>query len=178
MNKGGDVTLRNTDSQMDISWPVYRMSDMMLIKAEAIARLGSGLAEGFKLTNELFKRNNPALKATGTAGADTKLVSDRLTENYAEGKTKADLLKLVYDERQREFVGEGKRWFDLVRYAEATFGEGNKETAQMFDMMLGVTQTLKGRLGKLYSLYNPIYSEELKVNSNLVQNPVWDKYTK
>lgn len=178
MNEGAEVTLRNTDSQMDISWPVYRMSDIMLIKAEAIARLGSGLAEGFKLTNELFKRNNPALKATGTAGADTKLVSDRLMENYAEGKTKADLLKLVYDERQREFVGEGKRWFDLVRYAEATFGEGNKETAQMFDMMLGVTQTLKGRLGKLYSLYNPIYSEELKVNSNLVQNPVWDKYTK
>lgn len=179
MSKGGDINFRNTDSGMDISWPVYRMSDVMLIKAEAIARLGSGLDEGFKLANELFKRNNPALKATGTAGADPELQSDRLKDDYSEGKSANNLLTLVYNERQREFVGEGKRWFDLVRYAEASYtADGSNETKAMFDMMFDVSSTLKNRLKSLYSLYNPIYSEELKVNSNLVQNPVWDKYTK
>lgn len=160
-------------TSMNANWPVYRMSDVMLMKAEACARLNADLAEGFKLVNTLFERNNPALKATDEEGADPDLTSSRLNDNYADGKTAADLLGLVYRERQREFVAEGKRWFDLVRYAEA-----ENSPKDMLELMLGASSTLKNRLSKLPSLYNPIYSEELKVNPNLVQNSVWDKYTK
>ena len=83
-----------------------------------------------------------------------------------------------YQERQREFVGEGKFWFDIVRQAEAT----NDPTKSLSDNM-SLSTSLKNRLKLLYSLYNPVFSDEMKVNGvpaggKLNQNPVWDRYSK
>ncbi len=182
MNEGysSKPSWRNTSSAFDATWPVYRMSDIALIKAEACARLNTDLKEGFKLTNALFIRNNPALEyvADENNAVDKDLLSNRLdTAGYASGKTAQNLLDLVYLERQRDFVSEGKRWFDLVRYAEASYTK-EQGTKPMFDIMLVANSTLRNRCRRLASLYNPIYSEELKVNDNLKQNEVWDKYTK
>ena len=163
----------------------------MLIKAEAIARLhlpsnakasqNAQVAEGFKLTNAIFERNNPRLQATGTSGAG-EAVSDRLKEDYATNadapKTASELLTLVYNERQREFVAEGKRWFDIVRQCEAT----NTTVSDVLSSFINLSTSVRNRLKLLMAMYNPIYSEEIKINGvanggNLVQNPVWDRYT-
>ncbi|MGN0086195.1 MAG: RagB/SusD family nutrient uptake outer membrane protein [Alloprevotella sp.] len=195
MTEGATYQFRSSDSQ-NANWPVYRLSDLMLIKAEAIARLAGTnkvakpsdgtkpadpyqLEKGFDLVNTLFERNNPQLVASDVSGADPNKASTRLTANYYYDKTGEDLLKLVYRERQREFVGEGKRWFDLVRQAEF-----DGETSKVFADFIAVTNTVKNRLKSLYSMYNPIYSEELKVNGKeegngqLVQNPAWSRYSK
>lgn len=177
-------------SSNDAHWPVYRLSDVMLIEAEAIARLESpsedDLKEGFQLVNQLFKRNNPALVGPGENGydeAETELKNDRVGNNYgvnANGQftlTASDLLTLVYRERQREFVGEGKRWFDIVRQAEAVFSPSENVMTSV-SSFISVKSAVRTRLSRLYSLYNPIYTEELKVNSNLEQNPIWLRYTK
>ncbi len=160
-------TYRQSDKN-NMCQPIYHLSDIMLIKAEAIARRNAegSLAEGFKLVNRLFKRYNPKAKAeTGN------LYSARLADNYAEGKSAENLLTLVYQERQREFIGEGKRWFDLVREAEY------RNSTEASINMLGGSSVLQTRLRQLWAMYVPIYREELKVNYQLVQNPVWDKYT-
>ena len=86
-------------------------------------------------------------------------------------------MKLVYNERQREFVAEGKRWFDIVRQCEAT----NANT-DVLTNYITLSTTVRNRLKALYSLYNPIYSEEIKVNGvdyggKLEQNPVWKRYS-
>lgn len=193
-----------TSSSNDAHWPVYRLSDMMLIEAEAIARIGmltdkftlEEAREGYKLVAELFKRNNPALVATtAEANAQNKeatYVCQRIdSEAYVtadnKGKvnrTASDLLQTVYKERQREFIAEGKRWFDLVRQAEYSYVDSKKSTGPALGFGSFKSQ-VTGRLTKLYSLYNPIYSEEMKVNGKgqadggqLVQNPIWDRYTK
>ena len=187
-----------TSSSNNAHWPVYRLTDVMLIKAEAIARLGlmsgsiseADLKEGYKLINEIFKRNNPALVTPAEAQADANklsnnLYSDRLNENYSvTGKTATTLLSNVYRERQREFVAEGKRWYDIVRQAEFSYVANQKSTSSALAFG-SFKQQVTNRLSKLYSLYNPIYSEELKVNGKgqadggkLVQNPIWDRYTK
>jgi len=197
-----DVTKTNfnggtyrTTANMDANWPVYRLADVMLIKAEAIARRYSigtvvsastneddekGLLvnEGFNLVNALFCRSNPALKASGV---ESEFIHERCRENYATLKDKvknaSQLLTLVYNERQREFVGEGKRWFDIVRQAEFT----NNPT-DVLTSFISVPTTVKNRLKSLYSLYVPIHNDEIKINGvenggKLVQNPVWDRYT-
>ncbi len=92
-------------------------------------------------------------------------------------KTAADLLTLVYNERQREFAAEGKRWFDVVRQCEAQ----NSNNLVLSDY-ISLSTSVRNRLRQLYSVYSPIYSEEIKVNGveyggNLTQNPVWDRYT-
>ena len=94
------------------------------------------------------------------------------------------MLSNVYRERQREFVGEGKRWYDIVRQAEYSYVSNKKSTSAALGFG-SFKSTVSNRLTKLYSLYNPIYSEELKVNGKgqadggmLEQNPIWDRYTK
>lgn len=192
-----------TPTSNNAHWPVYRIADVMLIKAEAIARLGTTdkktLAEGFLCNNELFARNNPALKAENSS--EPTLVSSRINNygTFVSGKwaeddgnsanqnnpynsvpTADDLLTLTYRERQREFVCEGKRWFDIVRQAE--FSNDPKTTLTNYAT---VKNSVVSRLANLWAFYIPIYSEELKVNGvgyvengKLKQNPVWDRYTK
>lgn len=192
MTKGASASYSQNN---DGNWSIYRLTDIMLIKAEAIARsmssttkasttkndAGYPLVEGFNLVNAIFARCNPKMKATDSYGKSEDLKSDRLRSDYATNssntKTADDLLKLVYNERQREFVAEGKRWFDIVRQCEAT----NSNT-DVLTNYITVSTTVRNRLKALYSLYNPIYSEELKVNGveyggMLEQNPVWKRYS-
>lgn len=186
-----------TSSSNNAHWAVYRLSDVMLIKAEAIARLGvinntisaDDKKEGYLLINEIFRRNNPGLVTPEEAAANSKkqnLGCDRMKrEDYdVSSKTAAGLLSDVYRERQREFVGEGKRWFDLVRQAEYSYVSSDKDTSPALGYG-SFKSSVKSRLKSLYALYNPIYSEELKVNGvgyvdggQLKQNKVWDRYTK
>ena len=186
----GSSSYRSSGSQ-DANWPVYRLSDIMLLKAEAIARstaadvkgstegaAGKQLIEGFNLVNSLFARCNPGLKPKGTTSAGDA-VSERLipAKDYAKERHASDLLTLVYNERQREFIGEGKRWYDIVRQVEATNNVENTLTS-----FISLTKEVRSRLRSLWAMYVPIYSEELKVNGvefggGLRQNPVWDRYT-
>lgn len=191
-------------------WPIYRLTDVMLIKAEAIARSMSSdtkalsqvsanrnkegylLTEGFNLVNAIFERNNPKLVATGSEGA-SEAVSDRLKENYAYGTvttgsettaasdalTADDLITLVMNERQRENIAEGKRWFDIVRACEAAYNGSNSDALSKY---ITLSTTVRNRLKSLYALYSPVYSEEIKLygidyGGNLRQNPVWERYT-
>ncbi len=181
----------------DSHWPVYRLADVMLIKAEAIARLdpekgSDDVAEGYQLCNQLFKRNNPVLVGpddsnyssteeaykSNRAGDLRKYSTVDDLKTYRASLTASGLLTLVYRERQREFFAEGKRWYDIVRQVEASNDPKNTLTDY-----ITVKNSVKQRLTQLYAFYNPIYSEELKVNGpdvggKLVQNPVWDRYTK
>lgn len=192
VSKGGKPSYYSSN---EANFPIYRLTDIMLIKAECIARsmssstkasttttdAGYALVEGFKLVNSVFARYNPKLTASESYGSTKDLQSDRLRTDYAtissSVKTAADLLTLVYNERQREFVFEGKRWFDIVRECEAT-----NDNSDVLTNYINLSTTVRNRLRKLYSLYCPIYSEEIKVNGvdyggNLEQNPVWDRYT-
>ena len=134
--------------------------------------------QGFDLVNALFKRSNPTLVVPGTNANDDEKDCDRLLATYPLGKSGADLLMLIYNERQREFLGEGKRWYDLVRQAEYL-----NSTTDVMNTHMAVTAVVRNRLKNLWSFYNPIHSEEMKIagvdnGGVLVQNPVWDRYTK
>jgi hypothetical protein len=125
----------------------------------------------------LFKRSNPTLK-NPDEGETVDNMSQRLTVNYPLGQSGSTLLTLVYNERQREFVGEGKRWYDLVRQAEY-----ENSTANVLSSHMAATNIVKNRLKQLYSMYNPVYAEEMKIagvenGGALVQNPVWERYSK
>lgn len=203
MGEGAEYQFRES-SNMDANWPVYRAADILTIKAEAIARLHENvtivntdankdnatnradvtdekqlqLIQAFDLVNALFKRSNPTLVVPGTNANDDEKDCDRLLVTYPLGKSGADLLMLIYNERQREFLGEGKRWYDLVRQAEYL-----NSTTDVMNTHMAVTAVVRNRLKNLWSFYNPIHSEEMKIagvdnGGVLVQNPVWDRYTK
>ena len=191
----GSYSMQEASSQ-STNWPVYRLSDMMTLKAEAMARLGGfGLPDyperdTYRILDELFRRNNPT---ADTVAASSNLFCKRL-RSYKAFKADDDKdgtgwkkryedygspLKLAFNERQREFLGEGKRWYDIVR--ECEFRGATKDVLSDW---VGLSSVVRNRLRSLWSLYNPIYLEELKVNGKeygsktgqLTQNPAWEKY--
>ena len=144
------------------NWIVYRLSDVMLMRAEALAQLdgAANIAEAFKLVNAIFMRSNPLYKENNGSLLETSYTTKELMET------------LVMKERQREFYAEGKRWFDLVRYAERC-GSTKKMLELLVKKYPSNSTAIKSKLGTMNSLYSPVYKNEIKANGNLKQNPAW-----
>ncbi len=141
----GDYTIMYPDSRKceDIAvepeptkycnWFVYRISDVMLQKAEALAMLGKD-GEAMRYVNAIHRRwycndnttstEQPSEDVTGTSGS-VNAADDNTNKGNLPKATNIEIA--VLNERQLEFLGEGKRWFDLVRYAERHAG-GKKGT--------------------------------------------------
>ena len=199
VTEGYSYSCRNSSEQYG-NWPVYRLTDLMLIRAEAYARYklltaagqtgndDAKLTEAFASVNAIFERSNPKCVGTDAPGdVEPQFQVERLNAEYAKDKNASQLLDLVYRERQREFVGEGKRWFDLVRYAERISEsdesiEGTKGEKGIFDTFMGNVDGIdmvKNRCENLWALYCPIYYMECKAyranGANITQNPIWNK---
>lgn len=150
-------------SQMNCNWIIYRMPEIMLMRAEATASMANPdsleLVKVFDMVKAIFDRSNPMISTT----------EDIKQSDYATAK---DILELVMRERQREFFAEGKRWFDLVRMAMRE-GSTNGMLNLLTKKYTSNSSAIKAKLATLNSLYNPVYREEMKVNPALVQNPAW-----
>ncbi len=153
------------------NWIVYRLSDVVLMKAEAMSQLYSdevNLQTAFNLVREVFKRSNPYAYESRPATTDSL--------NFASFNTSSSMEYLVLAERQREFFGEGKRWFDLVRFAQRH--GGTSEMLSLLTRKYGDNKkAIEAKLASLQSLFAPVYEDELKNNSLLHQNPVWNTST-
>ena len=79
---------------------------------------------------------------------------------------------LVMEERQREFVFEGKRWFDLVRLARRD-GINDRLVSLVSRKYIENVNALKIKLADPNIIYFPYAKSELKVNPLLKQNPAY-----
>lgn len=146
------------------NWVVYRLSDVYLIKAEAMAEDMSIPGASFEAIAELCN------KTYQRANYEDNSIELPVPGNQEEAR------EMVFDERQREFLFEGKRYFDILRRI--------KHHPEEFSKMVAVLQpryvlekvensTINARLISVDALYMPIHSEELKVNTLLRQNPFY-----
>jgi tetratricopeptide (TPR) repeat protein len=144
------------------NWILYRLPDLYLMKAEALVERSGApedLDEALQLVNLIYLRSNPNV----------------LTGFPAASFGTQDLMRaLVLEERQREFMFEGKRWFDLLRFARR---EGNSETMLTKYLMrkfdANSQGVIKSKLLNMDALYMPIHNSELTRNTALVQNPYY-----
>ena len=127
----------------DTDFPIFRLADAYLIYAEAVLRGGGGTrAQALTYVNALRQRafGNPSGNITDA----------QLTLNF------------LLDERGREFLWEGQRRMDLIRYGVFTGGtylwawKGGVKAGTATDAHL--------------NLY-PLPSNEIVANPNLKQNP-------
>ena len=145
-----------SSSQRDANIIYYRYADILLIKAEAMTELNR-LSEANGLVRE---------------------VSERAGMVHIEIIVKEDLRKAILEERAREFVIEGKRWFDILRAAK----RNNFEKKQIIiDMILAkatniqMQAVLRTKVFDTMSYYLPVPEHEIRFNQNLVQNPYYDR---
>lgn len=83
---------------------IIRLAEVYLIKAEAENELNGPTASALTAFNAVRER---ARKADGTARA--------VPADLLPGLTQDQFRMKVFDERGLELIGEGQRWFDLVR---------------------------------------------------------------
>lgn len=147
------------------NWIIYRLTDIMLMKAEALVEIGGAdnLREAHDLCCVVYNR------ATCDAFGSTN------TKPYATATSiykQADLREEVLTERQRELMFEGKRWYDLVR---RSLRDGNTDVLSnaMGQKQMEGGSAAKQRLKKIDAIFWPYNLEELRVNHSLVQNPAF-----
>ena len=144
-------------------WIVYRLTEVMLMKAEAlIEQSNDKFEDAFSLINAVSKRAVNSF-APGT-GEVLKF------DDYKDSKENME--QLVMDERQRELMFEGKRWYDLVRIARRT-GTTKELAKTVTKKQLTNISGIQIRLADPNALYLPYYRNEIKVNPYLHQNPAY-----
>ena len=172
----------------------YRLSDVMLMKAEAETALAEDntdpqLRDAFNLVQYVNARSI----YSGNLANDSLKWSSFNTKNAME--------TLVLQERLRELCFEGKRWYDLLRYnfrhvegvdyttTLATQNDAKKNFVRNDVNMLNLatrkyTSGAAAAASKMRTepyLYMPINQSDIDVNPNLRQNPVYsdaDEYKK
>lgn len=154
------------------NWIIYRLADIMLMKAEALTQLmgesaDTGLSDADKSYRDQAFRLVTVLNKRALCQYPRKDTLDPTA--YA---TKAAIENLVYDERRRELMYEGKRWYDLVRRARRE-GKTDYLKSESCNKYSSNKQLVESKLTRMDAIYWPYNYDELKVNKNLHQNPAF-----
>lgn len=162
----GNVTVNSSyRSSRDANWIFYRTTDVMLMKAEAlIERNDTDFAAAFELINDVYCRANNISPDNTSKGLNFA--------TYSISKSKME--DLLFDERQREFMFEGKRWFDLVRSAMRDDNTTRLSTSTLRKHQQDVN-VIRIKLADPNYIYYPYAKKELKANPLLHQNPAYNK---
>ena len=153
--------LSTTRSYKDANWILYRMADVLLMKAEALIWKGgeANFAQALELINKIRTRANVT-----TLSVQTNAVSQE------------NMLGYLLQERDLEFAAEGKRWYDLLRFGRS---QNFKYKDQFINMIIENNSTvsaswIRSVLKNTDAWYLPISQGEIDSNPNLIQNPYYD----
>ncbi len=144
----------------DPNFIVYRLADVILMRAEALAHLSfEDKAEAIRLVDLIRTR---ALIATYSGG-----------EGVNGGLTTDQIVDFILKERAMELAMEGKRWFDLLRIATNDKREDLLVSNILLSRSVGDRTVIRARIIDPKSWYLPILRTELDNNPMLVQNPYY-----
>ena len=176
----------NREFGMKRNWIFYRLTDVMLMKAEALVQLYNlgGKAEGDTRNEEAFN----ICKFVN----DRALSDDNKSYSIKYSTYKDKMEDLVLAERARELCFEGKRWYDLMRYNyrhTATQADLTKKLTEgyvvnsdeFFNLALrkySAASAIKVKIRDERYLYMPINQDEVEINTNLEQNPAYKSGSK
>lgn len=148
---GETITMRCLGKYNRMNWDATEISCIHKLRAvtacfvlaEACCLSGNGDAEARQAINEYLTR--------------------RKAQPLDESLTGDDLLRAILAEKQKEFVGEGERWFDLKHYRKGVLADWNQGGS---DRRIDATD---------YRWTLPIPQEEYFYNENVTQNEGWPK---
>jgi len=152
-------------------WIMYKYSDVLLMKAEALNQLG------LKTNNEGAQNYYTQAIATMNIVRSARNAVETSDYKFSIGDVDGKSLeKTILEERAREFAYEGKRWYDVLRYAKRGNYEGNN-IQYLTNLAINSASPQKQQSliakykdPKHNSHYWPIYYTEIETNKNLKQN--------
>lgn len=151
---GGVGSVRSGSEQNSANWIIYRLADVMLMKAEALSQL-ERFDEAIEIINEVRIR------------ADVAAITLPDSKN--------DFEDAILNERALELAFEGKRWFDLLRMGRRNNYARKSELIEVIIKNAPSTQKriLATKLANPLGWYLPISASEIERNPALVQNPFY-----
>ncbi|MDR1756752.1 MAG: RagB/SusD family nutrient uptake outer membrane protein [Culturomica sp.] len=152
-----DATNRRT-SNTAANWIVYRYAEIFLMRAEAYAMLDDRASAVADMNRVRVRAQSPAL-----------------TPEAAASMSRQEFLFEILNDRKKELLVEGKRWYDLVRYAKKDHFAYKSEVLEVLLQRISVNERpiWVTRLNQNESFYLPIHKDELETNKLLVQNPAY-----
>ncbi len=181
---------RPSASVLNKNWIFYRLTDVMLMKAEALVQLYNlgGKADG-------DTRNEEAFAICQFVNERSLSDANRTTYTLKYNTYRDKMEELVLAERARELCFEGKRWYDLMRYnyRHTTVQANLKKrlsdddyviianSNDFLDLALRkyvVASAMKAKMLDERYLYMPINQDEVELNTSLKQNPVYKSSAK
>jgi hypothetical protein len=148
------ITERTGSDQRSCNWVVYRLADVLLMKAEALSQL-SRFNESLEIINDMRDRAGvPGLSLPDSPAA------------YEDA---------ILEERALELAFEGKRWFDLMRMGRRNDYSRKSKLIEIIVSNVPSTQKriLATKLTNPLGWYMPIAESEIERNPNLIQNPYY-----
>lgn len=117
-----------------------------------------------------------AVNARSINSDNFNITPNTLTQviSYSNSTTVNELESVLFKERRRELMFEGKRWYDLVRMARR---DGNQERLLSFVEKKYDSATLsavKIKLKNPYAMYFPMAKDEVRNSQGVLkQNPAY-----
>lgn len=157
-------------------WLVYKYSDVLLMKAEAMNQIG--LHSSGEVVQDYYSQALNLMNVVRDARNAVETDEYIFTMNDIDGKA---LEKAILNERAREFSYEGKRWYDVLRYAKRDDYAG---TNLQYLINLAINSASPEKQQSLIAKYKdpkhnshyfPIYINEIETNQNLEQNEFYAK---
>jgi len=158
--------------QLHFPYPIIRMADLYLMKAEILNELNGPGQEVYDEINKI--RQRAGVPNVEEVWSNPDLCSSLYLNRHT---SKEGLREIIMLERSIEFAFEGSRFWDVIRYKKAvaefntpvTGWTGNAYGPQNF-FRLEVKQR-RQFLNRNYLW--PISLNEMNTNANLIQNPGW-----
>ncbi|MCR5780745.1 MAG: RagB/SusD family nutrient uptake outer membrane protein [Bacteroidaceae bacterium] len=150
---------------MNRNWIFYRLTDVLLMAAEAYIMKSSdnntasdiaNLQNAFSLIDIVNQRS---------------VVQDSYQLKNSPTTTRSTLIDMVRRERRCELMFEGKRWFDIIRYCRQ---DGKLDIARQVPAKCNSVAS-SNPFPSTAHLYWPYYKDEVKRNPNLKQKSIYDK---
>lgn len=173
---GAAPTVNHSSNDENMAnWIIYRFSDVLLMKAEAEVELAGNIVPTDTISAEQTQHYRKAFSCVSAIWkrANNKRISTVDTLVYGDySGSRITMEDLIFDERQREFMFEGKRWFDFVRLCRRE-GDNNRMIQKVLPKFEENSSQIRIKLSSADALYFPYNRQELKVNTQLSQNPAY-----
>ena len=180
------ATVRN---QTQAGWIVYRYSEVLLFEAEAYIlkakRLNPSGADSLAISDEVRSYKDKAFELIDAVNkrsivADnsnaTGSVPLRSVTGYNASISVPDLENILFNERRRELMFEGKRWFDLVRLAVRSHNQNALISVVSEKHDAATLSAVKIKLKNPYAMYFPLHKDEVRNSQKVLkQNPAYSE---
>lgn len=190
-----DIESQRLTNGNDANFILYRMADIMLMKAEAL------VMKGQNSWRAAIEQINKIRQRTGLSDYHD-LTSSTIDAEIA-ALSQSALLTEILNQREMELLGEAKRWYDVLRLARYDKAFAPKETVEetegiaygaylngmgednihykeqaidilcQYNTLVSPTQ-IRAILQNSWAWYLPLPQGDIDTNDNLKQNPYYD----